>query len=93
MAGDILFTAIAGVGITGVGMLVGAIGDGTTGDGMSVGIIGVGIGVIKTLDSGILISIVLGNLHMHMLEISTITLMEDVMEHIPTATEILEAET
>ena len=93
MAGDILFTAIAGVGITGVGMLVGTIGDGTTGDGMSVGIIGVGIGVIKTLDSGILISIVLGNLHMDMLEISTITLMEDVIEHIPTATEILEAET
>ena len=74
-------------------MLVGTIGDGTTGDGMSVGIIGVGIGVIKTLDSGILISIVLGNLHMDMLEISTITLMEDVMEHLPTATEILEAET
>jgi hypothetical protein len=88
LAGDILFTAIAGVGITGVGMLVG-----TIGDGMSVGIIGVGIGVIKTLDSGILISIVLGNLHMDMLEISTITLMEDVMEHLPTATEILEAET
>ena len=84
MVGDILFTAIAGVGITGVGMLVGTIGDGTIGD---------GIGVIKTLDSGILISIVLGNLHMDMLEISTITLMEDVMEHIPTATEILEAET
>jgi hypothetical protein len=93
LAGDILFTAIAGVGITGDGMSVGIIGVGTTGDGMSVGIIGVGIGVIKTMDSGILISTVLGNPHMDMLEISTITLMEDVMDRITTATEILEAET
>ena len=63
------------------------------GVGMLDGTIGAGIGVIKTMDYGIPIFIVLGNLRMDMLEASIIILMEDVMGRIPTATEILEAET
>ena len=74
--------------IAGVGML-----DGIIGVGMLDGTIGAGIGVIKTMDYGIPIFIVLGNLRMDMLEASIIILMEDVMGRIPTATEILEAET
>jgi hypothetical protein len=85
--GVILFIAIAGDGITGDGMLVG-----TIGVGIRDGITGDGTGVIKTMDSGTPIFIVLGN-HLTVMLPTTIAHTEDAMEHTPTAIEIMEEET